>query len=136
MLQKWDVFGIGYSSNLRLELARLWSADAPLDVLGYYLRTMLVLPPLDQYRKVALVAHSMGGLVVQHALLDEETRKRVSHAFLFATPSAGVAKASMLQRFNLRRQEMLTGSEFIANLRAGRSSLMTLFQRQRAHWWN
>ena len=78
----------------------------------------------------------MGGLVVQHALLAEETRKRVSHAFLFATPSAGVAKASMLQRFNLRRQEMLTGSEFIANLRAGRSSLMTLFQRQRAHWWN
>lgn len=116
-LEGWDVFGIGYSSSLRIELTRAWSGDASLETLGYYLRTALALPPLQRYKRLALVAHSMGGLVVQQALLDDACRARVSHVLLFGTPSAGVAKAGLIGRFNQQARDMVTGSEFLTKLR-------------------
>jgi alpha-beta hydrolase superfamily lysophospholipase len=43
------------------------------------LRTTTSYPPLDAYAALAFVAHSMGGLVVQRALLDKALTSRVSH---------------------------------------------------------
>jgi predicted ATPase/pimeloyl-ACP methyl ester carboxylesterase len=117
-LKPWDVFGIGYSSSLRFEVGQVWSADANLEMLGYYLRTMLAVRPLSEYRSIALVAHSMGGLVAQQALLDPQTRARVSHLFMFGTPSMGVGKANPFRGANRQARDMATGSAFITNLRA------------------
>jgi hypothetical protein len=61
----------------------------------------------------------MGGLVVQKVLLDVEVRRRVSHAFLFGTPSRGTEKARFF-RFVGKRQveDMQPGSSFIRSLRS------------------
>mgnify|MGYP001315119164 CR=1 FL=1 len=117
-LKPWDMFGIGYSSSLRFDVGQIWRADANLEMLGYYLRTMLAVRPLSEYRRIALVAHSMGGLVAQQALLDPQTRARVSHFFLFGTPSMGVGKANPFRGANRQARDMAPGSTFITNLRA------------------
>ena len=117
-LEPWDVFGIGYSSSLRFEVAQVWRSDANLEMLGYYLRTMLAVRPLSEYRSIALVAHSMGGLVAQQALLDPQTRARISHLFMFGTPSMGIGKANLFRGANRQARDMATGSAFITNLRA------------------
>ena len=116
-LDPWDVFGIGYSSSLRFDVGQVWRADADLEMLGYYLRTMLAVRPLSEYRSIALVAHSMGGLVAQQALLDPQTRARVSHLFMFGTPSMGVGKANPFRGANRQARDMAPGSAFITNLR-------------------
>jgi predicted ATPase/class 3 adenylate cyclase/pimeloyl-ACP methyl ester carboxylesterase len=117
-LEPWDLFGIGYSSSLRFDVGQVWRADANLEMLGYYLRTMLAVRPLSEYRSIALVAHSMGGLVAQQALLDPQTRAKVSHLFMFGTPSMGVGKANPFRGANRQARDMATGSAFIKNLRA------------------
>ncbi|MDQ2899026.1 MAG: hypothetical protein M3Y07_04400, partial [Acidobacteriota bacterium] len=48
-------------------------------------------------RRLALVAHSMGGRVVQRALVRYSNfRARTGYVFLFGTPSAGLHKAALL----------------------------------------
>lgn len=116
-LTGWDIFGVGYASNLRIDFAGAWTADARLETLGYYLRTALGLPPLGRYRNIAVIAHSMGGLIAQQALLDERCRSRVSHLIMFGTPSAGVRRASFVQSLNRQAQDMMTGSDFVNGLR-------------------
>jgi predicted ATPase len=125
-LGDWDVFGIGYSSSLRIDLARVWTADPRLDTLGYYLRTTLALPPLDRYKRVALVAHSMGGLIAQQALLDERCRSRISHVFLFGTPSAGLGRASFVRSLKQQTRDLHEGGEFITRLRSAWNAMCAL----------
>ena len=66
----WDLFSVGYSTNLRIDLAGIWSADPDLDMVATLLRTTTSLQPLDHYGALAIIAHSMGGLAVQRAILD------------------------------------------------------------------
>ncbi|MBV8639624.1 MAG: hypothetical protein JO322_16210 [Candidatus Eremiobacteraeota bacterium] len=117
-LDDWDIFSVGYSSSLRLDVAPFWAADAGLTVLGYYLRTVLAMPPLNRYRNIALIAHSMGGLIAQQAVLDADVRSRISHVFLFGTPSLGVNKANPFGRLKQQVRDMAVGSGFIGELRA------------------
>lgn len=117
-IRSWDLHVLGYPSSLRVDIPSVWSADPDLDVLAASLRTALSLPPLRDYRCLALVAHSMGGLIVQRALLDDDVlRRKVSHAVLFGTPSNGLMKASLF--LNLKRQfrDMVPDGAFITKLR-------------------
>lgn len=114
----WDVFSIGYPTSLRLDVVGVWDADPDLDVCALGLRTRLSLKPLSEYRAVALVAHSMGGLVVQKAITDDpELSKRLSHVFLFATPSDGLLKASWGRVLKRQIRDMANDSAFIRELR-------------------
>jgi alpha-beta hydrolase superfamily lysophospholipase len=55
------------------------------------LRTAPLLPPFDQYQLIAIVAHSMGGLVVQRELVDDDQLAgRSNHVFMFGVPSASL----------------------------------------------
>src|SRR4051812_25975231 len=69
-LREWSIFSIGYPSRLRLDWRGIWSADPPLITISDKLRTQLRAAPLERYKAIALIAHSMGGLVVQRAILD------------------------------------------------------------------
>lgn len=101
-----------------LDLVGLWSADPPLISLADLLRTAAANSPLDRYRSLAFVAHSMGGLIVQRALVDDERfMERVSHVFLFGTPSAGLVKASLFSRLKRQFRDMGENSTFIIDLR-------------------
>lgn len=115
----WDLFGVGYATSLRLDVPDLWAADPDLAVLARELRTTLALPPLAGYRRIAIAAHSMGGLVVQRAILDDERlRSRLSHVFLFGSPSNGLAKARPVAWFKRQLRDMAAGSPFITTVRS------------------
>ncbi|KIC35922.1 esterase/lipase family protein [Leisingera sp. ANG-M7] len=93
----------------------------------------------DRYQDVLFVAHSMGGLIVRQALLeDEELAQRTKALFTFATPTGGSQLANWLsilsssQSLNdLRREFQLqyrlndegepeaVSSSFLRNLRQG-----------------
>jgi predicted ATPase len=121
----WDVFGVGYSSSLRVDVVGMFGRNAGLELLGYYLRTTLAHEPFDGYRVLALIAHSMGGLIAQQALLDDRTRARVSHLFLFGTPSAGVRSAGLARALHSQARDMAESSPFIKGLRANWSAILS-----------
>lgn len=97
----WDIFSYGYAtSTFRFETPRLWSADPDIERLALGLKTAAALPPLNQYKSLAFIGHSMGGLVIQEALLEvpsiafeKQLAQRTSHVILFGTPSGGLKKA-------------------------------------------
>ena len=96
-LGTWDVYAYGYTSSLRPDLPTGVTGDPDLKRLSRSLRTEAAVPPLSEYQAVAFVAHSMGGLVVQRALVeDPELAGRVTHVFLLGTPSGGKRLAGAL----------------------------------------
>lgn len=116
-VRRWDILSLGYPTRIGLDLP-LWSGDPDLTELSLTLRTRLSLPPLASYRSIALIAHSMGGLIAQHALLDRETAARVSHCLLFGTPSLGLAKARYGGLLKRQVTGMADDAPFIRTLRA------------------
>jgi pimeloyl-ACP methyl ester carboxylesterase len=118
-LQGWDIWSLGYPTRLRLDLVGLWSADPPLVSLADLLRTHAQDGRLARYQALALVAHSMGGLIVQRALVDDPTfAGGIDQVILFGTPSAGLAKAGLLRRLKRQFRDMDRDGEFIADLRS------------------
>src|SRR5258708_899372 len=117
-MRGWDLYGFGYSSRLRFDLLGIWSADARIEEIATKLSGT---PEIGKknYKTVAFVAHSMGGLVVRRALLQShELRKRTTHVFLFGTPSAGLKKASAFTWVKQQINNMNASGEFIARLRS------------------
>ena len=109
---------LGYATRFAPDLSGVWSADAPIDRLAALLQTTVNfgLPP---YRTLAILAHSMGGLVLQRALVDDcRFSEKVSHVFLFGTPSNGLAKASPIGFFKRQLRDMKQGGIFITDLRS------------------
>ena len=116
--EDWDIFTIGYATTLLPDVVGIWSADPDLPVLGSMLSTQLALPPFGGYRSLTLVAHSMGGLVVQKALVDDQgLAARVQHLVLFGTPSGGLRKAGWAPFWKRQLLNMAEGSVFITQLR-------------------
>jgi pimeloyl-ACP methyl ester carboxylesterase len=114
----WDLFSVGYSTNLRIDLAGIWSADPDLNMVATLLRTTTSVSPLEHYGALAVIAHSMGGLAVQRALLDYgDLTARVQHVILFGTPSGGLTKAGLLWRLKRQLRDMAKGGKFVTNLR-------------------
>lgn len=118
-LEEWDLVSIGYSTGLTPDLRGVWASDPDLATLATYLRTRMSLEPLDRYAAIAFVAHSMGGLVVQRAVLDSaELAARTSHVLLFGTPSGGLAKARWGGFLKAQIRDMGAHSAFITDLRS------------------
>ncbi len=118
-LASWGIFGLGYASSIRVDVPGLWAADAGLEVLAQPLVTALSVPPFDACEAIAMAAHSMGGLVTQRAILDSPgLTKRLSHVFLFGTPSTGLIKAWFGALLKQQSADMRAGGPFIKRLRA------------------
>lgn len=118
-LEGWDLFSLGYTTSLAPDLLRgLWKAAPDLRTLGDLLRTACGVPPLDRYGALAIVAHSMGGLVAQQALLDPGLRNRTRHLVLFGTPSGGLGKASVFSFWKRQIRDMAVDGPFIRGLRS------------------
>lgn len=117
-LQSWDIFGLGYPSSLRIDIP-IWDADPDLTILATHLATTLSLPPFSAYKALCLVAHSMGGLIAQRALLDHAgLAARVSHLVLFGTPSGGLIKAGFASWLKKQARDMARDSDFVRGLRS------------------
>ena len=114
----WDLYTLGYATTLLPDLLGVWSADPDLPILATMLTTQAGIDPLRRYRSLALVAHSMGGLVVQRALVDDlGLADRTEKVVLFGTPSAGLRKAFWMRFWKRQLRNMAIGSEFITSLR-------------------
>jgi pimeloyl-ACP methyl ester carboxylesterase len=119
----WDIFTVGYATTLQPDVVGIWSADPDLPILSKMVGTELQIPPFVRYRSLALIAHSMGGLVIQKALVDDPNlAQRVRHVILFGTPSAGLRKAGWMFFWKRQLKNMAQGSTFINELRAGWNS--------------
>lgn len=116
-LNDWDIYSLGYPTNLSIDFP-IWTSDPDIKLCSIGLITKLRHSPLDRYKAITIVAHSMGGLVVQRAILNsDELRKRITHVVLFGTPSAGVSKAALGARLKQQARDMCEGSNFILELR-------------------
>src|SRR3954454_21425537 len=116
-LASWGIFGLGYASSIRVDVPGLWAADAGLEILAQSLITALSVPPFDRCEVIGLAAHSMGGLVAQRALLNNDAlQERLSHVFLFGTPSEGLIKAWFGALFKRQSADMRAGGPFIKKL--------------------
>jgi pimeloyl-ACP methyl ester carboxylesterase len=113
----WDVFSLGYPSRLSLDFP-LWEADPGIRLCARSLATKLSASALARYDCIALVAHSMGGLVAQRAVLDSACfGGRLSHLVLFGTPSAGLVKAGLARLLKFQLRDMDHNGAFISQLR-------------------
>lgn len=117
-LRSWDVFALGYPSSLRLDVLAFWDVDPDLATASLSLRTALDVMPLARYESVAIIAHSMGGLIAQHAVLDPHIHKRIGHLFLFGCPSDGLNPTAIGALLKRQARDMSRGSVFIRSLRA------------------
>lgn len=118
-LEGWDVLSVGYNTGIAPDVRGVWAADPDIAGLATFLRSRLSVPPLDRYRSLALVGHSMGGLVIQRALVDDpELAARTSHVVCFGTPSGGLTKATWARFLKSQIRDMGAGSEFLVDLRA------------------
>ncbi len=123
-LQAWDILSFGYSSSLSPDLKGIWSGDPDIKMIAASLSSFCRSQSIAIYDKIVFVAHSMGGLALQRALLDDqELSSRTEAVVLFGTPSFGLKKASILNVPILRRikgqvADMARGGDFIRQLRA------------------
>jgi pimeloyl-ACP methyl ester carboxylesterase len=123
-LRGWDIFSLGYPTSLIPNLTYLWSAMPSIATLADLMRTHLTDGALRKYRRIAILAHSMGGLVAQRALLDDALiLDRTSHLLLFGTPSDGLRKASAFKFWNRQVRDLGCDSTFITDLRNRRPAL-------------
>jgi pimeloyl-ACP methyl ester carboxylesterase len=114
----WDVYSMGYSTSLTPDVKKVWAADPDLPILAEEFGDWLNIEPLSRYNRFAILAHSMGGLIVQHALVnDKSLRDRVDHFYMFGTPSAGLEKAKLGSFWKASIENMAKGSDFITTLR-------------------
>jgi pimeloyl-ACP methyl ester carboxylesterase len=122
-LNEWDLLGVGYQTHRRFDLPGLWSSDARLEEIALMIYSRPELSP-EKYRRLAFVAHSMGGLVVQQAIVSHaDLRNRVSHVILFGTPSNGLVKAGFASFWKRQIENMEAGGSFIRALREKWTSL-------------
>jgi pimeloyl-ACP methyl ester carboxylesterase len=115
----WDIFSIGYSSDIFPSIGKgLWSVNPNITKIAMYLNTLLE-NQFAGYKRIAFVAHSMGGLAVQRAILDADKKiqKKISHVLFFGTPSAGLKKAGWAKFWNTQLKDLDKNSVFIKNLR-------------------
>ena len=118
VVSDWDIYTLGYATTFCPDFLGIWSADPDLPILATMLTTQARIAPLRRYRSIALAGHSMGGLVVQRALVDDpELARRTDKVILFGTPSAGLRKASWVFFWKRQLRNMAKGSEFITELR-------------------
>jgi predicted alpha/beta hydrolase family esterase len=118
-LASWDCWTVTYSTSWLPDICGIWSADADLPILAERLATDLGAGTLARYKALVLMAHSMGGLIVQKALLDFKLiAGRTRTVILFGTPSDGLVKAHTMRLWKRQLNDMAKGGPFIKQLRS------------------
>lgn len=94
----WDIVCFGYKSSLAPDLTGIWRGNPPIQTIADSLNTFIKSKFASRYDAFTMIAHSMGGLVVQRALLDDAVlAQKTDKVILFGTPSFGLDKAALFQ---------------------------------------
>ncbi|QAA80571.1 hypothetical protein EI546_01970 [Aequorivita sp. H23M31] len=115
----WDMFPFGYGENILPDLGKnVWASLTDINRNSTYL-TASIKHKYSKYKRIAIIAHGLGGLAVQQTILDlsPEDREKISHLILFGTPSNGLAETTIknLNQDNLK--DLKETGNFITNLR-------------------
>lgn len=117
-LRDWDIYSLGYNTSLLPDIRGIWSSDPDLPTLAKHLQTRINLDPLGRYEDLAFIAHSMGGLVMQKAIVEDDAlTARIRFLLLMGTPSAGLNKAKSGFFWKRSIKNMSSNSAFIKGLR-------------------
>lgn len=115
----WAMKPLGYSPIVQPKLGKdIWGAILDVDKIAGFLKTSIQ-NKFRNYDRIAIVAHSLGGLVAQKAvlLLDDDNRNRITHLLMFGTPSNGIAPEVLEKQWNKKYSELSSDGEFIKSLR-------------------
>ncbi len=115
----WDMKPFGYSQYVTPEMGKdVWAGIEDVDRIANNLCTS-VKYKYEKYDRIAIVAHSLGGLIAQRAILDfkKEYRTKISHLILLGTPSAGIPALKLQKVWNGKYSEMSSEGQFIRTLR-------------------
>lgn len=115
----WDMFPLGYSDNITPEMGKnIWASLSDLNRNADYLKTSLK-HRFRKYKRIAIIAHSLGGLVTQQAILQLEKNEldKISHLLLFATPSGGLAEETIAKLNQGNLKDLSVNGSYIKNLR-------------------
>ncbi len=119
-LDGWDMIPVGYAENILPELGNnVWATTTDLQIIATYL-TSAITHKYSKYKRIAIVAHSLGGLVAQETLLSlqDNELKKISHVLLFATPSAGISLQVVEHTKQENLKELNESGQYIKNLRS------------------
>lgn len=120
-LDGWDMFPLGYSSNVVPEMGNsVWACAKDIERNSDFLITSIK-NKFSKYKRIAIVAHDLGGIVVQQALLElnKYDLGRISHVMFYATPSYGLPEIELQNFFTYGNDEkdLKEGSQYMRNLR-------------------
>lgn len=120
----WDLMPLGYSQHVKPEMGKtVWASESDINRIADYLRSVIE-HKFNNYQRIALIGHSLGGLVIQQAIveLDTDVLKRVSHVLCFATPSDGISSEALAKLCEAENSALQQGGSFIRTLRKEWSS--------------
>ena len=109
----WDLKPLGYSENVEPRMGKnIWAAVEDIEKIANYLKICFKYK-FEKYDRIAIIAHSLGGLIVQRALndLQPELRTKLSHLILFGSPNSGIDSDQE------GAEQLYAESSFIKNLR-------------------
>ena len=115
----WDMKPLGYTHHVKPELGKdIWAGIDDVDKIADYLSTSIKYK-FEDYTRIAIVAHSLGGLVAQRAIanLKPEYQQKISHLIMFGTPSNGIDAALLSKLWNNKYKDMSSDGAFITKLR-------------------
>ncbi len=117
----WDMFPLGYSGNVVPEMGKnIWACASDIKRNSDFLITSIK-NKFSKYKRIAIVAHDLGGIVVQQALLElqKEDLDRISHVLFFGTPSNGLPEIELKNFFTYSNEEkeLKEASPYIQRLR-------------------
>jgi pimeloyl-ACP methyl ester carboxylesterase len=122
-MSEWDILCFGFESSLAPDMTGIWKGNPEIQMISDSLKTFIKMSFASQYNALVFIAHSMGGLVIQRALLDEASLfQKVDKVILFGTPSFGLTKAwpfqlPLLKKLFRQPSDMAKNSAFIRTLR-------------------
>jgi hypothetical protein len=123
-LSNYEAVFFNYPTSLNpfyTALRYFWKDDPPIETVGRELRTRLDCETAH-HRRLMLVGHSMGGLVIQSFILNELRLQRHVHldrlteVILFGSPSGGLGKARWGSFLKGQIGDMSTNGTFIRKL--------------------
>ena len=115
----WAMKPLGYSPIVQPKLGKdIWGAILDVDKIAGFLKTSIKYKFKD-YDRIAIVAHSLGGLVAQKTILglDKDHRNRISHLIMFGSPSNGISPEVLSKQWNKKYSELSSEGDYIKSLR-------------------
>lgn len=115
----WAMKPLGYAPVVQPKLGKdIWGAILDVDKIAVFLKASIQ-NKFKDYDNIAIVAHSLGGLVAQKAILslDQDNRNRISHLIMFGTPSNGIAPEILDKQWNKKYNELSSAGDYIKSLR-------------------